>query len=72
MADFCMRCSIDLFGEDLGELARLTTPEETQRCIYAHALCEECGPIYVDHTGKRIEPLSRDSASLFQVVEQAE
>lgn len=54
MADFCKQCSIDIFGEDFRELANITTPEETAKELYAHVLCEECGPILVDHNGIKV------------------
>jgi hypothetical protein len=49
VSEFCQQCSIDIFGEDFGELANLCKEGETAR-----VLCEDCGIIVVDHTGKRI------------------
>jgi hypothetical protein len=52
MADFCKQCSIENFGDDFGDLAGLSTIEHTNKNEYALVLCEGCGPIQVDHTGK--------------------
>ena len=51
MADFCKQCSLDMFDEDFGDLAGLSTIEHTARQEFAVALCEGCGPCQVDHTG---------------------
>jgi len=52
MADFCKQCSIENFGEDFGDLADLSTEESTKMGLFPVALCEGCGLILVDHTGK--------------------
>jgi len=52
MADFCKQCSIENFGEDFGDLAGMSTEETTKKKLYPVVLCEGCGPIQVDHTGK--------------------
>jgi len=52
MADFCKQCSIDHFGEDLGDLSGLSSEEDTRKGMYAVVICEGCGPCQVDHTGK--------------------
>lgn len=54
MADFCQQCSIVNFGEDYKDLAGLSTEEETTKGLYPLVLCEGCGAIQVDHTGKCI------------------
>ncbi len=54
MADFCTDCSIEMFDKDFKELAGLSTEEDTKNELYCMALCEGCGPIQVDHTGKCI------------------
>jgi hypothetical protein len=54
MAGFCKTCSVDLFGEDFGDLADLTTKEEAARGEYRCALCETCGFITVDPEGLRV------------------
>ncbi|MDW9491735.1 hypothetical protein [Sinorhizobium meliloti] len=56
MADFCRQCSIDTFGEDFGDLAALSTVEDTEKGLYAVVLCEGCGPTQVDHEGTCIAP----------------
>lgn len=57
MADYCKQCSIQTFGSDYQELARLCDPGDTTQ-----ALCEGCGPlerwgVWVDHTGKCVDEL---------------
>ena len=54
MADFCKGCSEEHFGRDTGDLLGLSTKEDTQNGLYPLVLCEGCGPIQVDHTGKCI------------------
>lgn len=54
MAGFCKACSIDLFGEDFGDLAGLTTVEAAKNLDYCVALCETCGFIAVDPAGERV------------------
>lgn len=54
MADFCKECSIEIFREDFKDLANISTPEDTEKGLYAHALCEGCGFILVDHTGTKV------------------
>lgn len=49
MAEFCQQCSIRVFGEDMGDLSDLV--EEGQ---VLYTLCEGCGWIWADHTGKKI------------------
>jgi len=51
MADFCRQCSIDLFGEDFGDLKGLTDPESWAKGLAACAICEGCGWIQVDPAG---------------------
>ena len=55
MADLCHACALDTWGEDIGDLAGLSTPNDTAARRYPVALCEGCGPIQVDHTGRRME-----------------
>ena len=47
MADFCSQCSTKVFGEDFGDLKGLCAEG-----YWILVLCEGCGPIQVDHTGK--------------------
>lgn len=56
MADYCKECSEYLFGEGFGDFEGLAIPGEQ-----VYVLCEACGPIYVDHEGKRTE--QRDETS---------
>lgn len=51
MADFCMQCSIDLHGDDFGDLADITSKEGAEKGFYCVVLCEGCGPIQVDDRG---------------------
>ena len=54
MADFCKQCSIELFGGDLGNLAKLSNEDDTKQELFCIVLCEGCGPCQVDHTGRCI------------------
>ena len=54
MADFCKQCALDTFGDDIGDLAGISTPEDTASGMYPVVICEGCGPVQVDHTGTRI------------------
>jgi hypothetical protein len=54
MSAFCQQCSIELFDEDMKELAEFSTPEDTRKGLYAAVLCEGCGSIQVDHNGRCI------------------
>lgn len=56
MSDFCKQCSIELFGEDLGDLKGLSKPEDTRDGLYAMTICEGCGPNQVDHEGTCVSP----------------
>jgi len=51
MADFCKQCSIDMFGEDFGDLANLGPAEELGEGEGWSALCETCGGIVVSQEG---------------------
>jgi RNase P subunit RPR2 len=51
MADFCKVCSDLMFGFDVpNDFENLCKPGEM-----IQVLCEGCGWIWVDHTGKRID-----------------
>jgi len=54
MADFCTQCSIEIFHEDMGDMANISTKEDTENEMYAVVLCEGCGPTQVDHLGNCI------------------
>jgi hypothetical protein len=51
MADFCKQCSLEMFENDLKELAGLRTQEMKDKDEYPLVLCEGCGPILVDEEG---------------------
>lgn len=51
MADFCKACSKAIFGEDFGELAGITKPEDWQQSKAVTVICEGCGVIQVDPEG---------------------
>ena len=51
MADFCTDCSIKTFGEDSGDLAGISTPEDTAKQLFGVGICEGCGATLFDHTG---------------------
>jgi hypothetical protein len=54
MADFCKQCTekhLGLPGAD-NDLKGLSTQADTDKEMYCVVLCEGCGPIQVDHTGK--------------------
>ena len=57
MADFCKQCSIDTFGEDIGDLAGLMSASQAATGHLVPALCEGCGPTYVDHLGVCYSPV---------------
>jgi len=52
MADFCKQCSIEIFGEDFGDLARILTPEQEADDMVMPAICEGCGYTYVNCAGE--------------------
>ena len=53
MADFCLQCSGELFpGGIKNDFIGISTPEDTEKGLYAVVLCEGCGPTQVDHAGK--------------------
>jgi hypothetical protein len=54
MADFCRQCTIKVLGMDgdKNDLKGLSTLADTEKELYPVVLCEGCGPIQVDHTGK--------------------
>lgn len=51
MADFCKQCSIDMWGEDTGDLANLGPVDTLKPGEGWQALCEGCGPTIVDNEG---------------------
>lgn len=56
MADYCMQCSGQLFGGPTNDLSGLSTPENTMDGLFPIVLCEGCGTIQVDHTGRCVSP----------------
>lgn len=53
MAEFCEYCSKLMWNEELPvDLAGLSTEEDTLNGLVVSVLCEGCGEIEVDHTGK--------------------
>ena len=54
MADFCWECGIKAWGFDPRDVADITTPEDNAAGRFAVVLCEGCGPIHVDHDGRRV------------------
>lgn len=53
MADFCRQCSLDIFGEDFGDLAGLAGLGPTHFPGWGYAaLCEGCGLILVNDYGE--------------------
>lgn len=51
MADFCKKCSINMFDSDYGDLKGLSTEEDTNNGLFPVVICEGCGPIQVNHEG---------------------
>lgn len=57
MADFCLDCIKKVFPkvpEGANDFVGITGAEDTKSGQYALVLCEGCGWIYVDHTGKKV------------------
>lgn len=51
MADFCKQCSIDLFGQDYGDLKGITKQNDWENGGACVVICEGCGFIQVDPEG---------------------
>lgn len=51
MADFCKQCSINIFVDDFGELAGITSEDDWAQGVAQTVICEGCGPIQVDPKG---------------------
>ncbi len=58
MADFCKECSEKFFGEDFRDLTYIVSEDQYLRGNAAKVLGEGCGPIIVDHTGKKVRELN--------------
>lgn len=55
MANFCLQCTTDLFGEEYAkknDFVGVSSPSDTEMGLYVTVLCEGCGPCQVDHTGR--------------------
>ncbi len=63
MADFCQQCSIETWGEDTKDLAGISSADDTAAELFPVLLCESCGPVQVDHTGRRIHDPGLAAAS---------
>lgn len=61
MSDFCKQCSMDIFGKDTGDMAGISTQEDTENGLYCVVLCEDCGAVQVDHEGNCISHDSNPS-----------
>ena len=53
MADFCKQCSVEMFGQDYGDLANLNT-EPLLEGYGIPVICEGCGYILVNEKGECI------------------
>ena len=58
MLDYCMDCSIEKFGDDLG-IFMLPFVDEDMNVSY-YAICAVCGPMYVDSKGECIQKLDNE------------
>ncbi len=56
MASYCKQCSESHFGTDYEDFAGIARDIVLKPNEGFHALCEGCGPVLVDHEGKRIDP----------------
>ena len=63
MADFCTQCSVEHFGKDHGDFEGISTESDTKKGLFANVLCEGCGAIQVDHTGRCV---SEDCSCYFK------
>jgi hypothetical protein len=55
MAAFCKQCSIEMFGEDFGDLS-LSPDEVIPAGVGRIELCETCGWVRVSPDGECIDP----------------
>ena len=52
MADFCKQCSLELFGEDFGDLKNLKPEPAPYWITYTvRVICEGCGATVVNQDG---------------------
>ena len=54
MNGFCKDCSIDIFDEDVEDLAGFLSPLLAREGYGLVAHCESCGEILVDQDGQRL------------------
>jgi len=53
MADFCLQCNDRLFGPTIpNDFVDISKEEDTLNGRYITVLCEGCGMVQVDHTGR--------------------
>jgi hypothetical protein len=55
MADYCKQCSEYYFHKDFEDAKSLSTPEDTEKGLYAEFLCEGCGVTLVNHNGECVD-----------------
>lgn len=59
MADFCLQCANEMFGTEddpvKSDFHKLLSEAEHKEGYALPVLCEGCGPIYVDHLGRRVD-----------------
>ena len=55
MADFCKECSIEVFGEDFGDLKGLCDEGYMSLAICEGGCGDEVHMIFVDHNGVRVD-----------------
>ena len=57
MADFCKQCCEYYFGKDIkNDFYGIQPKAFTKKGLYTVVLCEGCGIIQVNHTGKCMSP----------------
>jgi len=54
MSDFCYQCTSDVLGVkgEKNDFVGISSADDTAKGQYPVVLCEGCGPIQVDHTGR--------------------
>ena len=66
MSDFCKQCSIEVFGEDFGDMKACSTKEDDTNKLYAGVLCEHCGPCQVDSEGTCITHTPEEHKQMYK------
>jgi len=56
MGDLCKQCSVDIFGEDFGDMKGIGGGGTLEEGEGWRALCEGCGPTVVDDEGRCVCP----------------